>query len=86
MSSEALGLEAEGAALIDELDGQVETALAGHPELDGKKILFAFIDATDLSQIGFYTVHDTRPAFLADLGLPLADGGREESARLRSST
>ena len=26
--------------------------------------MFAYIDPTDLSQVGFYTTHDTRPGFM----------------------
>ncbi len=50
------------------------------PGLAGKKIMFAYIDPADLSQIGFYTSHDTRPGFLADLGLPMPSVVAEESA------
>ena len=41
-----------------------------YPELAESKVLFSYIDPTDLSQVGFYTSHDTRPGFLASLGLP----------------
>jgi iron complex transport system substrate-binding protein len=80
MSSTALGLAAEGDALIEELHDEVAAALAAHPELEGKRILFAFVDPTDLSQIGFYTSHDTRPGFLESLGLPVPAIVEAESA------
>ncbi|MBL3686945.1 iron-siderophore ABC transporter substrate-binding protein [Leucobacter zeae] len=70
LDSRALGLADEGEQLNAELRKQTEESLAAHPELDGKKALFAFMNPSDLSKIGFYTVHDTRPGFLADLGLP----------------
>lgn len=70
MDSRALGLSAQGDALIADLHRQVSDALAQQPGLKDKKILFAFIDPTDMSQIGFYTLHDTRPGFLRDIGLP----------------
>lgn len=79
LNSTALGLEAEGEALIDDLHGQIDEALAAHPELDGKKVLFSYIDPADLSQIGFYTIHDTRPSFLASVGLPTPTVVEEES-------
>lgn len=81
MNSAALGLAAEGEELIDELEAETAAALAAHPELDGKKIMFAYIDPTDLSQVGFYTSHDTRPGFLADLGLPMPTIVADESAK-----
>ncbi|MET0324159.1 MAG: iron-siderophore ABC transporter substrate-binding protein [Ilumatobacteraceae bacterium] len=80
MNSAALGLSAEGDALIEELDGEIADALGAHPELDGKRVLFAFVDATNLSEIGFYTSHDTRPGFLESLGFPAPAIVEEESA------
>jgi iron complex transport system substrate-binding protein len=80
MNSAALGLSAEGDALIDELDAEIDDALGAHPELDGKRILFAFVDPTNLSEIGFYTSHDTRPGFLESLGLPAPAIVEDESA------
>ena len=70
MNSTALGLEAEGEALIDDLHAQVEEALAANPGLEGKKAMFAFMDPSDFSQIGYYTLNDTRPGFLEEFGLP----------------
>jgi len=80
MNSAALGLGAEGDALVEELDGEIADALTAHPELDGKRVLFAFVDATNLSEIGFYTSHDTRPGFLESLGFPTPAIVEEESA------
>lgn len=80
LNSEALGLATEGDELIADLDAQISASLADHPELEGKKVLFSYIDATDLSQIGFYTSNDTRPGFLASLGMPMPSIVDEESA------
>jgi iron complex transport system substrate-binding protein len=80
MNSKALGLEEEGEQLVADMDAEVSAALAEHPELDGKKVLFSYIDPSDFSQIGFYTVHDTRPGFLADNGMPMPTVVEEESA------
>ncbi|MDH6182260.1 iron complex transport system substrate-binding protein [Microbacteriaceae bacterium SG_E_30_P1] len=80
MNSTALGLESEGEALIEELDTQIDDALAGHPELADAKVLFSYLDPSDLSQIGFYTSHDTRPGFLEEIGLPAPEIVTEESA------
>ncbi|WP_449279868.1 iron-siderophore ABC transporter substrate-binding protein [Leucobacter sp. GX0328] len=80
LNSEALGLADEGAALTAELRSTTEQALAEHTELSGTKALFAFMNPSDLSKIGFYTVHDTRPGFLADLGLPQPDAVERETA------
>ena len=53
---------------------------AEHPELDGKSIMFSYIDPTDLSQVGFYTTHDTRPGFLAEVGMAMPALVTEASA------
>ena len=70
MDSKALGLEKEGKALIDQLHADAQTALDANSVLKDKKVLFSYIDPTDLSQIGYYTAIDTRPGYLHDLGLP----------------
>ena len=80
MSSEAMGLAEEGEQLVADLDAQVDAAYAEHPELDGRSIMFSFIDPTDLSQVGFYTTHDTRPGFLAEVGMAMPAVVTEASA------
>ncbi len=81
LNSQAIGLADEGDALIEELHGHVEAALADFPELAASKPLFSYIDASDFSQIGFYTIHDTRPGFFADLGIAVPAVVEEESAK-----
>lgn len=71
MNSTAIGLADEGEALIEDLHSQVDEALAEFPELTETPILFSFIDAADLSQVGFYTTVDTRPSFLESIGVPV---------------
>jgi len=79
LNSQALGLAEEGDALIEELHGEVDAALANHPELADASVLFSYIDPSDFSQIGFYTSLDTRPGFLESLGLPVPAIVAEES-------
>lgn len=79
LNATALGLAAEGEDLIADLETQVADALAAHPALADAKVLFAYLDPADLSQIGFYTAHDTRPGFLVDSGLPLPAVVEEET-------
>jgi len=72
MNSKALGLEEEGKALIEDLHADADAALEENSVLKDKKVLFAFFDPADLSQIGYYTAVDTRPGYLHDnLGMPL---------------
>lgn len=81
LNSEAIGLAASGEALIEDLHATVDAALEKHPTLKDSKVLFSYIDPTDLSQIGFYTSHDTRPGFLKDLGMAMPTVVEEESAK-----
>lgn len=69
MDAEAMGMEAEGERLNDDLDQQVKKAVADRPDMKGKTVMFASLDPSDLSQVGFYTSHDPRPAFLEDYGM-----------------
>ncbi|MDR3120785.1 MAG: iron-siderophore ABC transporter substrate-binding protein [Clostridiales bacterium] len=77
MNSKAIGLEAEGEALISDLDALIAGAVAKYPVLDGKTAAFVYFDPTNLSTISIYTAGDTRAAFLVDLGLEVAPSVRE---------
>ena len=81
LNSRALGLQAEGEQLIEDIDAEVQGALDNHPKMRDTKFLFSYIDPSDFSKIGFYTSHDTRPGFLAELGLPLPEVVTQESAK-----
>ena len=80
MNAKAIGLAAEGDALIEDLQAQVETAYAKYPALHDAAPVFAYFDANDLSQIGYYPTRDTRPGFLHDLGVPVPTVMKELSA------
>ena len=70
LESQALGLPAEGDALIAKLEADMKTEVAKYPALAGKSAMFiTHIDPADLSKISYYTPADTRGAFFADLGL-----------------
>jgi iron complex transport system substrate-binding protein len=81
LDSEALGLEQQGEELAADLDQEIRADWAKHPSLAGKKILFSYIDPQDMSQVGFYTTHDTRPGFLAGLGSPVPSVVEDHSAK-----
>ncbi|WP_111765809.1 iron-siderophore ABC transporter substrate-binding protein [Nakamurella deserti] len=69
-NSQAMGMAAEGTALIGELEQEIATAAAKYPQLEGVATAFlTHVDTADLSEVSFYTTHDTRVAFFADLGL-----------------
>lgn len=80
MESKALGLAEEGEELVADLDAQVAESYAAHPGLDGKSVMFSYIDPSDLSQVGFYTSHDTRPGFMHSVGMTVPGLVEEASA------
>src|SRR5690606_23453147 len=79
LNSQALGLEAEGEALIEDLHAEIDAALEANSALKDKTVLFSYLAVNDLSQIGYYTALDTRPGFLASVGLPLPSVVEENS-------
>ncbi|MBB5933896.1 iron-siderophore ABC transporter substrate-binding protein [Streptomyces zagrosensis] len=73
-NSKAIGLGAEGEKLIGNLEGQITRTVAKYPQLKGKSAMFmTHIDPGDVSEVGFYTAHDTRTLFFEDLGLKIPD-------------
>ena len=77
MNATALGMAQEGEALVEELQAEVDTALAAQPGLEDASVLFSWLDEADLSKITLYTDLDTRPGFLSSIGLPLPSGVTE---------
>ncbi|MDA3642512.1 iron-siderophore ABC transporter substrate-binding protein [Saccharopolyspora indica] len=70
LSSKAIGRSADGARLIGDIEGQIDAVKAKYPQLRSKTTMFmTHFDTTDLSQIGYYTAHDTRTRFFEDLGM-----------------
>ena len=70
LNSTAMGKAAEGEKLIADLEDEIEATVAKTPALTDKSAMFlTHVDTTDLSQVSFYTTHDTRAKFFADLGL-----------------
>ncbi|MBP1325677.1 iron complex transport system substrate-binding protein [Leucobacter exalbidus] len=80
MNANALGLGEEGAALNAEIESETASAMDANPELADTKFMFAFVDPSDLSKIGYYTSHDTRPGFLEAAGAPTPALVAESSA------
>ncbi len=69
LNAQAMGMSAEGEELVADLEQQVSDAFAAEPSLEGTSMAFTFTDPTDLSQIGFYSELDPRPAFLVEAGM-----------------
>jgi iron complex transport system substrate-binding protein len=70
LNSETMGMAEEGKALVSDLEGEIEDAVAKRPEIAGTSAAFlTHVDTADLSEVSFYTTHDTRAMFFEDLGL-----------------
>jgi iron complex transport system substrate-binding protein len=69
-NSQAMGMAAEGEQLVADLEGEIAEVADAHPELtDSTAMFLTHVDTTDLSEVSFYTTHDTRVQFFDDLGL-----------------
>ncbi|KOT31015.1 ABC transporter substrate-binding protein [Streptomyces caelestis] len=72
LNSKAIGLADEGDELIADLERQIEKTAAKYPQLKGKTAMFmTHVSSKNVSQVGFYTTHDTRTHFFTDLGLKI---------------
>ncbi|MFI6458403.1 iron-siderophore ABC transporter substrate-binding protein [Streptosporangium amethystogenes] len=92
MNSKAIGLADEGEKLIGDIEGDIKEVVAKYPQLKGKSTMFmTHVDPNDVSEIGFYTTHDTRTLFFEDLGLTIpgsiteASKGTDKFALTRSA-
>lgn len=82
LNSKGMGEETAGKELVASLEEEIATKAAEHPELKDKSIMFlTHIDPTDLSQVSFYTGHDTRAKFFEDLGMKPSKAVAEETAK-----
>jgi iron complex transport system substrate-binding protein len=81
LNSAGLGMAEEGEQLIADLDRQISDATDEFPGIAGKKTMFmTHVDPTDLSEVSYYTTHDTRAMFFEDLGLATPESVATASA------
>jgi iron complex transport system substrate-binding protein len=81
VNSAAIGKAAEGEALIADIEQDITDTVAQHPEIEGKATMFlTHVDTSDLSEVSFYTSHDTRAGFFTDLGLTTPASVEQASA------
>ncbi|MGI5160985.1 iron-siderophore ABC transporter substrate-binding protein [Microbispora sp. CA-102843] len=92
MNSKAIGLADEGERLIAGIESDISKVVAKYPQLKGKSAMFmTHVDPNDVSEVGFYTTHDTRTMFFEDLGLTIpgsitkASEGTDKFALTRSA-
>ncbi|WP_220451153.1 iron-siderophore ABC transporter substrate-binding protein [Nocardioides dongkuii] len=81
LSSQAMGMPEEGEALVADLEDEIAATVAEVPDLAGKSAMFlTHVDTADLSEVSYYTTHDTRAKFFDDLGLATPASVEEASA------
>jgi iron complex transport system substrate-binding protein len=92
LNSKAIGLAAEGDKLIADIEADITGVVAKYPQIKGKSIMFmTHVDPNDVSEVGFYTKHDTRTLFFEDLGMTIpgsiaeASKGTDKFALTRSA-
>ncbi|CAD6003326.1 iron-siderophore ABC transporter substrate-binding protein [Agreia sp. COWG] len=72
LNSQGMGMADEGKALVASLEKEISDSVAKHPNLEGKSAAFlTHVDTSDLSEVSFYTTHDTRVMFFDDMGLSM---------------
>ncbi|MEU6451245.1 iron-siderophore ABC transporter substrate-binding protein [Streptomyces sp. NPDC046979] len=72
LNSKAIGLADEGDELIADLEGRIGETVAKYPQIKGKSAMFmTHVSSKDVSEVGFYTTHDTRTQFFTDLGMKI---------------
>jgi len=80
-NSMGMGMADEGEQLVTDIEQEITDAVAEYPQLEGKSTMFlTHVDPTDLSEVSFYTAHDTRAAFFEDLGLTTPKSVADASA------
>lgn len=91
-NAEGMGMKAQGDELVAELETEIADAVAQRPEIQGKSVMFlTHVDTTDLSEVSYYTTHDTRTSFFTDLGMTIpasvedASAGSDEFAQTTSA-
>ncbi len=69
VNAKAIGREAEGQALVDDVDALIAEKLANYPDLKGKSAGYFWITQDDMSTFYAYLPNDPRASYLNDLGL-----------------
>lgn len=81
LNSAGMGMAEQGEELITQIEGEIDDAVANYPQIEGATVMFlTHVDTSDLSEVSFYTAHDTRTMFFEDLGMTIAQSVQDASA------
>lgn len=75
-NAKALGLAAEGDALVEEISALIAEKASAYPEIQGLTAAYCYFDVSNLSSFYVYMPKDPRAAYLIDLGLTLPENIR----------
>lgn len=78
--AKALGRESQAEDLIADLEKHVTDETAKYPALAGMTQMFTYIDPTDLSTVGYYSLKDPRAMFLSEFGMTPSSAVETSSA------
>jgi iron complex transport system substrate-binding protein len=67
-AGKALGRTSLAEEVAEEAQEQINQAKADYPEIQGKSLIFGYLNTADLSSVGFYMPADPRVKFMLDLG------------------
>ena len=77
INAEAMGMKAEGEALVEETEQLIADKLKNYPQIEGKSGAFLWINPADTSSFYVYLTTDPRAAYLTDLGLSFPENIKE---------
>lgn len=69
MDATGMGMQAEGEALVSELEQLIAEKISAYPQLAGKSAAFFYFTPSDLGTFYVYLPTDPRAAYLIDLGM-----------------
>ena len=86
MDATGMGMQAEGEALVAEIEKLIEEKKAEHGDLEGKTAAFFYFNPADLGTFYIYMPTDPRAAYLVDLGLAFPESVVELAGDTESFT
>lgn len=73
LDATGMGMQAQGEALVSDLEALIADKTAKFPNIAGKKAAFFYFTETDLSKFYVYLPSDPRASYLTDLGMSSPD-------------
>lgn len=84
INATAMGMKAEGDALVTELETLIADKTSAYPQIAGKKAAFFYFNPADLGSFYIYLPSDPRAAYLTDLGMEVPESVKKLAAESTS--